>query len=786
MIKHFISITIRSLYRNKTYTLINIIGLAIGMACTLLIFLWVKDEVSFDKFHTNYEQIFRVVENQYYAANEVFPVAVTPSPLAQSLKDNYSEIINTTRYTNRPWVIEKDDKAFSEEVAFVDSGFFNLFTVNYLEGNPNIAFSNNLSIVLTKKTAEKYFDGESPLGKIIRVNNFDYNVSAVIEEFPENSHINFDVLIPFENLKNEGQDLDQWGTNWIYTYVQTIPNLDLDAFNRKIKNVIKTNNEDSSTEIYLQPLKKIHLFSAGKYTADIGGQGDIQIINIFIVIGIFVLLIACINYMNLSTAKSINRAHEISIKKVVGAKKSQIISQFLSESIFVSAIAYFIALSLSSWFLPLFNDLSGKNLVIPFHLSSFIWISVGFVLIIGLFSGTYPSFILSSYKAVVVLKGSKFGGGKGNSSFRRILVVIQFSLSIFLIIGFLIISQQLNYIHHKKLGLDKDNVVYFYLTQNIMQKSDVIKNTLLQNPDILSISTSDQLPTNISNSISEVSWEGKNPDETMLFHFLSVDYGYQDVFQMNLTDGRFFSESIPSDSLAVVVNEKTIEVMGLENPLGKTINFFGFDVHIIGILENFHFKSLHTKIEPIILFQKASENYIMFARIKNEHIPQTIQHIESTYKNYLTDNRDFFYKFLDEDYESLYNAEKRTSKIFSYFAILAIFISCLGLFGLASFMVEKRVKEIGIRKANGASLYNIIGLLTKDFTKWVILSFVIASPFAWYIMTNWLQNFAYHINIEWWIFVLAGVMALTIAWVTVSIQSIKAALKNPVDALRYE
>ncbi|MCK5280226.1 MAG: ABC transporter permease, partial [Cyclobacteriaceae bacterium] len=376
---------------------------------------------------------------------------------------------------------------------------------------------------------------------------------------------------------------------------------------------------------------------------------------------------------------------------------------------------------------------------------SFIGISLVFVLVIGLISGSYPSFILSSFKPAAVLKGSSLGGGKGNSSFRRILVVLQFTLSIFLIIGFLIISQQLNYIQNKKLGLDKDNVIYFYLSQNIKQKSDVVKNTLLQNPDILSLTTANQQPTNISNSTSGVTWEGKNPDETMLFHMLSVDHGYQDVFKMELTDGRFFSDEIPSDSLAVVVNEKTIEVMGLEDPIGKTINFYGFDVRIIGILKDFHFKSLHTKIEPIILFQRQELNYIMYARINNKNIAQTIKFIESTYNEYLTDNRDFFYKFLDDDYEALYNAEKRTSKIFSYFAILAIFISCLGLYGLASFMVEKRIKEIGIRKVNGASLQNIIGLLTKDFTRWVILSFIIASPFAWYIMVNWLQNFEYRI-----------------------------------------
>lgn len=365
-------------------------------------------------------------------------------------------------------------------------------------------------------------------------------------------------------------------------------------------------------------------------------------------------------------------------------------------------------------------------------------------------------------------------------------MVLQFTLSIFLIIGFLIISQQLNYIQNKKLGLDKDNVVYFYLNQDILEKLEVFKNKLLQHTDIQSLTTANQLSTNISNSTSGVSWEGKNPDETMLFHMLSIDHGYQDVFKLELKDGRFLSDSIPSDSLAVVVNEKSIEVMGLKNPIGSSINFFGSDVRIVGVLKDFHFKSLHTKIEPIILFQRQDMNYIMYARINNKNIAQTIKFIESTCNEYLTDNHDFFYKFLNEEYEALYNAERRTSKIFSYFAIIAIFISCLGLYGLASFMVEKRIKEIGIRKVNGASIGNIVRLLTQDFTKWVIISIIIASPFAWYIMDQWLQDFAYRINIAWWVFVLAGSLALMIAWLTVSYQSVKAALKNPVDTLRHE
>ncbi len=400
-------------------------------------------------------------------------------------------------------------------------------------------------------------------------------------------------------------------------------------------------------------------------------------------------------------------------------------------------------------------------------------------------SGSYPAFYLSSFKGVEILKGLQHRGG-GASILRRVLVMVQFSLSLFLIIGFLIISRQLDFMKNKKLGLDKDNVVYVYLNKQMQQNIDVIKNDLLQNPDIISVSTSDQFPTYIANSSSSVEWEGKDPGDIILFHNLSVDADYQKTFKLELKEGRFFSDDIPSDTLAVVINEQALSVMGLKDPIGSEINFFGFDVRIIGVLKDFHFKSLHNKIEPLILFQRSEQNYVMFLRINNLNIQESIASIEDIYKKHSSDNRDFYYKFLNEDYERLYNAEQRTGKIFQFFAILAIFISCLGLFALASFMAERRVKEIGIRKANGAKTEDIIMLLTTDFTKLVIISFIVSAPVAWYIMRIWLENFVYKTNITIWIFVVAGVLALVIALLTVGYQSVKAALKNPVDALRYE
>ncbi|MFC2125177.1 ABC transporter permease, partial [Bacteroidota bacterium] len=539
MLKYTFIFAIRHFLRNKSYTIINISGLSIGLACTLAILLWVKDERSYDMFHSNIENIYRVVENQYYAGGELFPVAVTPSPLAKNLKDEYPEIIKATRFTNRYYAIEKNDQTFTENSGFADKDFFEIFTIDFIAGNKETSLSDLNSVVLTEKLAEKYFDG-NPMGKTLRINkDFDFTVTGVIKKFPDNSHINFDLLLPFEHLKNEGNDLEQWGNNWIYTYVLLHENHNLDDLNKKIISTIKDHNEGSVTDIYLQPVKDIHLYSAGKYTADVGGLGDIRYVNIFIVIAIAVLLIACINFMNLSTAKSYNRAREIAYKKVVGSTKYQLVRQFLTESILLCFIAYILSIVLVDFFLPLFNEISGKDLSIPYLSKDFLLFSVSFVLVVGMLSGSYPSFYLSSFKAINILKGSGHSGG-GAAIFRQLLVVVQFSLSLFLIIGFLIISRQLDYLKSKKLGLDKDNVVYIYMNQSMMQKSEVIKNDMLRNSGILSASTSNQLPTYVANSTSGVEWEGKNPDETMLFHNLSIDADYLKTFKLEIVEGRFF------------------------------------------------------------------------------------------------------------------------------------------------------------------------------------------------------------------------------------------------------
>ena len=785
MFKFTFKFAIRHFLRDKFYTIINISGLSIGLACTLAILLWVQDEKSYDMFHEDIQNLYRVVENQYYGGGDLFPVAVTPSPLAKNLKDEYPEITHATRYKSTSSTIEKGDQTFSERSAYVDQDFFEIFTVNFLEGSKKDALNDLNSVVITKGLAEKYFTG-NPIGMTLRINkDQDFKVTGVINKFPDNSHINFDLLLPAEQMKNLGFDLEQWGNNWLYTYVKLHDNHKLKNINEKIINTIKDHNEGSVTDIYLQPVKEIHLYSAGKYTADVGGHGDIRYVNIFIVIAVAVLLIAIINFMNLTTAKSNIRAREIALKKVVGSGKIQLVSQFLVESIFLCLIAYILAVVLVDFFLPVFNDISGKKLSIPYFSLDFIIFSIAFILLVGLVSGSYPAFYLSSFKGVEILKGVQHRG-RGASVLRRILVVIQFSLSLFLIIGFLIISKQLDYLKNKKLGLDKDNVVYVYLDGQMQKNSEVIKNELLQNPDIISATTSNQFPTSIANSSSGVDWEGKDPEEVILFHNLSVDPDYQKTFQLELTEGRFFSDDIPSDTLGVVINEQALSIMGLEDPIGSEIKFFGIDVRIIGVLKDFHFKSLHNRIEPLILFQRPDRNYVMFLRINSQNIQESITYIENVYIRYSSDNRDFYYKFLNEDYENLYNAEQRTGKIFQFFAILAIFISCLGLFALASFMAERRVKEIGIRKVNGAKTIDIIKLLTTDFSKLVLISFVLSAPVAWYIMIMWLENFVYKTNISIWIFVIAGILALVIALLTVGYQSVKAAIKNPVDALRYE
>jgi len=781
MFKNYLKITWRNLVRQKTNSFINITGLAIGMTCSMLILMWVQHELSFDKFNQNARDIYRVVENQFYTGGQIFPVAVTPSPLAPALKEQFPEIVKATRFNFSSLTIKKDDKVFTEGVAFADPDIFEIFTMPFVKGNAATAFSEPHSIVLTEEAAAKYFGQEEPVGQVLRISNRDdFLVTGVIKNIPENAHLKYDLLAPFIYLQELGSSMEAWSTNWCYTYVLLRKNIPYAEVDKKIIDLIKKNNDDSVTEIYLQPLAKIHLYSSGKYTADIGGHGDIQYVRIFSAIALFVLLIACINFMNLATARSERRAKEVGLRKVVGAQRHQLIKQFFSEAILMSLLAFLAALLLTELLLPAFNELSGKNLALDRLDAGLLPGFFALAVFCGIISGSYPALYLSSFKPVATLKGSK-GSQSGSPLFREILVVFQFALSVIMIIGTLVVSRQMDYIRNKNLGLDKENLGYVWMAGEFRKKSEVAKQELLKNPNITGITRANQLPTYVGNSSSDWEWEGKDPSGEVLMHMLNVDEDYLKTFKMEMAEGRFFSREFPTDSLAVVVNETAVTVMGMQDPLGKRLN----DYTIIGVVKDFHFKPIRTKIEPLVMLMTPNQYYAMVMRLRPENLTATIEFVEKTYKTFNAETP-FHFNFLDQDYDNLYRAEQRVGKLSGYAAIIAILVASLGLYGLASYMVEQRTKEIGIRKVLGASVPALFFLLSKNFLMLAGIANLIAWPVAYFVMSGWLQNYAYRISLNVATFFAAAVLAMVIVLVTVSYQALKATLANPVEALRYE
>lgn len=789
MIKNYLVIAIRNLLRQKSFSFINIFGLAIGLACSIMILLWVFDELSYDSHNKNIKNIYRVVEEQLYAGGEIFPVAVTPNPLGPALQESFPEISKATRMRSRGAIVNIGNDKFNERVYFVDPEFMDIFSVEVVSGDLTNPLANLDNVIITELMAEKFFGDEDPIGQLLNLNGEnEFIVTAVIKRFPDNSHFIPDIIVPWKFYENMlidfGADTEAWGSNSIYTYVLLDDKTEYTEVEKKISGFIGEHEEESLTTIQLQPLEKIHLFSGSKYAADIGGHGDIIYVRIFMAIAIFILVIACINFMNLSTARSERRSREVGMRKVTGAKRYQIFSQFIGESILLSFIALNFAIIIVKLLLPAFNTLSGKTLTINYF---DINVLLGFLLITiftGLLAGSYPALYLSSFNPVSVLKGVK-RKAKGSIYFRRILVIVQFTLSIILIIGTLVVSRQLYHINNINLGLNKENILYTGFPGRDRLKFESFKEELLKYPDILRITNTEAHPASNYNSTSGWDWDGKETEDEVLMHVEGVGYDYLETFNIKLAEGRFFSKEYGTDSLAVIVNERAVEIMRMENPIGQTLKSFEDKLHIIGVVKDFHFKSIHNEIEPLVISFSESPGLI-FYKINSENTELTVKQIEKIYKEFDGDRGSFNLRFLDESYNNLYRSEQRMAKIFSYFALLAILISCLGLFGMSSFIAEQRTREIGIRKVVGSSVSNIVILLSKEFTRLVLLSNIVAWPIAWFIMNKWLQNFAYQTNIYWWIFIVAASIALIIAFMTIAIQTIRTATRNPADSLRYE
>ena len=778
MFKNYLKIAFRIIRKHKGYSLINIIGLSLGMAICILILLWVQHELSYDRFHTNKDYIYRIYQD-YHHAGGISQYSNVPQPVAPEIQNTIAEVEFVTRFLNDEFTFRYEDKLFTERfVRYIDPAFFRMFSFSTVKGDPEAAFLDPYSIILTEAMAEKYFGDEDPIGKILTADGeAQMKVTAVIEDVPDNSFLQFNFLVPYSYLTAIEYDVTNWNSHNCQIYVMLHKNIGEKQVEDKIYGMIQKHAPDDQSYLRLQPLKQTRLYTLG------GELGSIKYVYIFSIIALFILIIACINFMNLSTARSAKRAREVGLRKVVGARRAQIIRQFFGESIVLTIVALGFSLLIVEVLLPVFNSLSGKNLSLNSSGNLAILASLtGIALFTGFLSGSYPALFLSSFLPGKVLKSSYRSSGS-SSILRKVLVVFQFSLSIFLIISTTVIYSQLQYIQSKDLGFNKENLIYAGINEGIRNNYEAIKNEMLRDPQILKMTRTFQLPS-YNRYSAPVEWEGKAPDQNINFNISVVDPDYLDTMGLELIQGRNFSYEFSTDTSKYILNEEAVKQMGLDSPIGKWLEFGGKG-EIIGIVKNYHYMPFTYKIEPLILYYNPSYFRYTMLRIRGNDIPQTMGFLENIWGKFAPEFP-FEYHFLDEDYERIYRTEQRLGELFRYFTFLAIFISCLGLFGLASFMAEQRTKEIGIRKVLGATVSGVTLLLSREYTKWVLLANILAWPFAYFAMHKWLQGFAYQVEMSVLTFVIACLLTLATALLTVSYQAIKASIANPVEALRHE
>ncbi len=784
MFKYNLKLIFRNLLRFKLYSGINILGLSVGIACVILIFLWVQNELSFDSFHKNYENIYRIVQTQYYTGDEKFEVDVTQLGMAPYVKENITGVIRSTRFTGwgMDFLIRYQDKKFTENIHMADSDFFEIFSFSLIKGDKKSVFKEPFSIVLTEEMAEKFFGSDDPINKTLLLNNkYEFTVTGIISKPPKNSHIQFNFLIPATFYKELGRDLNDFGSNFLYTYVQLNENVDINDVGNIITNYLCKDEEKEAgrcTDYYLQALKRIYLYP-------VWGGGPMKTIRIFSLIAILILIIACINFVNLSIALASRRFKETGLKKMVGAQKNQLIVQYYFEVFILVVIALFLALILVETLLPAFNELTGKEINLQLFRNQELFFGIiGVIIVTVFFAGTYPAIFISSPSPVRVIKGDIFFGNK-RSVFKQSLIILQFCISIILIINTILINRQLVFMQNRELGINKENILCIPFRGELRNNYQVFKNELLKHKDILSVTFSSHKPMATYSNSGGWNWPGKLPDVDPLVTNSSVDFDYAATFGLQIKEGEFFPKKSFVDSNSMVINETFAKITGIEPVIGETFTVWNYTFKVAGVVEDYNFKPVYSKIEPIALFIDSRWYEYTFIKMKTTEINKTIKQIEEIHSNF-NSAYPFEYHFLDEDYNKLYWGEKQRRKIFNYFAFLSIFISCLGLFGLSSFILNQRTKEIGIRKATGAKTAEIIVMLSKEFTSWVVISFIIACPVAYYFMNKWLQNFAYRTNISIWVFIIAGILSLIIALLTISWQSWRVANKNPVEALRYE
>lgn len=789
MLRNYFKIAFRNLLRHKGFSFINIFGLGIGMASSILVLLWVVDELSYDTFHSNSKTTFRIVSS---LPELTVTGAVTSAPLASAFSTEFPQIKETVRIQGDDDMMEIGEKQFEEKkIFYADSNFLQFFTFTLKAGDPKTALRQPESIVITESMARKYFGTDDAIGKVIRKGNKDdLRVTGVLADIPENSHLQFDFVIPMTLLARTNRDLKEniWDNFNFYTYVRldektaSSPD-DLATLAHKFKDVYKANEPDLKVQFTLQPLDRIHLHS--NFIGDLPGIGNIQYVYIFSVVGIFILAVACINFMNLATARSARRAKEVGLRKVAGAVRFQLIWQFLAESSLIAFLAMLLGLAIVSAALPAFNDLAGKSLGISFLNLKMVLSLIAITFITGLLAGSYPAFFLSSFVPATVLKGNLKSGAK-SSTFRNVMVVIQFTVSIILLVGTMVVYNQLQYIKDKNIGFDKENLIYTRMTGALWKNYQALRTSLEQNSQTADFAVVSDVPTFIYNNTVGLEWPGKDPNTQPLFTTIDMDENAMALFKFTLLNGRNFSKEVAADSVNLIVNEMALKTMNIDvdDAIGKEATLWGKKGTIIGVLKDFNFQPLQKSIDPLVVRYNRWGGTVV-VRTKPQQVKSTVAELEGIFKS-LNPEFPFSYNFVEQDLENRYKAEHQLGDLFKIFAGLAIFISCLGLYGLSAFLAERRTKEIGVRKVLGASVTHVVYLLSKTFTKPILIAMLIATPLSWYAMNEWLSGFAYHITISWTIFLLAFVIALSVAWVTVSFESIKAAVADPAKSLRDE
>ncbi|QHV94472.1 ABC transporter permease [Spirosoma endbachense] len=805
MLRNYLKIAWRNLVLHKAFTAINIIGLAIGLATCLLIVLFVLDELSYDRYHAKADRIFRVNIHGQVGGKEIntAPVSV---PVGPALVRDYSGVEATTRFDQEGTFIVKHNRdSFKEEhVVFADSNFFDVFSIPLLKGNPKTVLTEPNTIVLTETIAKKYFGEQDPIGQTLTLGTRGlFRVTGVCQDVPSNTHFHYDMFGSMRSIELR----NTWLSSGAYTYVVLRPGYSIDDLRAKMPELVKKHIGSEIQALFgisldeftrkgdrfgfgFQPITDIHLHS--DLEAEIESNSDVKYIYIFSIIAVFILLVACINFMNLSTAGSAGRAKEVGIRKVLGSVQQQLIGQFLSESVLITFMALVVALSIVAIVLPSFNQLAGKQF--GYNALTSGWMLAGIVLtclLIGLLAGSYPAFFLSAFKPVSVLKGQMRAGFR-SGWLRNTLVTTQFVVSIGMIIGTLVVYRQLYFIQNKKVGFDKDQVLILHDTYSLGPKGKAFRAELAKLAQVINATQAGYLPAGVSNSGNDGFQPDNGSAQAAIYREKTyyIDENYLPTLGINLAQGRNFSKAFPSDSAAILINEAAAKRFGWKNPIGQRLWTVGNGspesrrlYTIVGVVKNFHFESMHQHIAPLVMFYGA-DYYQMALRVRTTDMPGLLKTLEQKWKAQ-TDNP-FAYSFLNERFNRIYQSEQRVGQLFGIFASLTVIISCLGLFGLAMFTAQQRTKEIGVRKVLGASVTSVVALLSKDFLKLVLVAIVIATPLAWYAMSRWLQDFAYKIDIEWWVFVLAAFLAIGIALLTVSFQSIKAALMNPVQSLRSE